>query len=147
MHPTKTTKMCSTSQRAEGTAILKAIAKCNNIPPNKWEEFRIITDSQFWYNMILFYMPKWEKNEIAFEKKENPDITTELWRTLTDLKTKGHFSIRHISSHGKNGLKDAKRGTKEWYDYQNNKTVDELANMARTELDYDSYVEDTDILE
>ncbi len=147
MHPTKNTKMCSTSQRAEGMAILKAIAKCNTVSVNQWDEVQIVTDSLFWCKMIMSYMPYWKNNNTDFNEKENPDITTEMWKELGELRIKGKFNIRHISSHGKNGLKDAKKNTKKWYDYQNNKTADMLANMARKELEYDTCVEDTDILE
>jgi len=147
MHPTKNKKMCSTSQRAEGMAILKAAIKCNSVPMDQWDELEVVTDSDFWCNMLTSYMPRWEKNGMDFDDKENPDITKKLWNEWKKLNKKGSAIIRHINSHGKGGLKDAESGTKSWYDYKNNETVDELANMSRLQLEYDEYMESDDLLE
>ena len=55
--------MFSNSQRAEGTAILKCMIKCNFIPIEKWDEIEIITDSKHWHDMINNFMPKWNGNK------------------------------------------------------------------------------------
>ena len=140
-------KLYATAPRAEGTAILKALEKCNSISTTKWDEIHIITDSHFWYDMITCYMPDWEKNNIDFNTKKNPDISIKLWKVIKKIKENGILNMRHINSHGKAGLKSAEENTQEWYDYSNNKCVDELANMARKTLDYGEYREDKNILE
>ena len=147
LHPIKKIKMCSTSQRAEGTALLKAIAKCNTFSYNLWEEIQIVTDSEFWHNMLTNYLPYWERNKTDFNTKENPDITIQLWELWKSLKEKGRVTIRHIPSHGKKGLKDAEPNSQEWYDYNYNEMVDQIANMARNELEYDEYNEDDDLVD
>lgn len=140
-------KLYATAPRAEGTAILKVIEKVNSIPVDKWDEVHIVTDSHFWYDMIIQFMPNWEKNAINFNTKKNPDISIKLWKEIKKLRKNGVLNIRHIRSHGSGGLKDAEENTQEWYDYINNKCVDELANLARKKLKYGEYKEDIDILD
>lgn len=144
IHPKTKKKMCSTAVRAEGTAILKALEKCNNLNPLKWDVIEIITDCQHWYNMITTFMPKWERDDIDFNDQKVPDITIPLWKEWKELKTKGEIQIRHIPSHGKDGLKKAEDGTQEAEDYMYNSLADELANDARKNLEYDEYKEKKD---
>lgn len=146
IHPFNNNKIYSTAPRAEGTAILKASAKCNSLPTDQWDELHIITDSELWYNMITNYMPGWERGGNDFNNNKNPDITKELWKIWKKLNEKGCAVIRHINSHGKNGLKDANEGTRDYYDFKNNKTVDELANMSRKQLEYGEYIENDDLV-
>ena len=138
-------KMFSNSQRAEGTAILKCMIKCNSLPMNKWDEIEIITDSKHWYNMINSFMPRWDKDK--FKEMKMPDITMEIDKLWKELNYKGKITIRHINSHGKGGLKEAEEGSQENYDYINNCNADKLANLAREKLEYNEYVEKKDILE
>ena len=70
-----------------------------------------------------------------------------MWKEWKKLNKNGRASVRHIHSHGKNGLKDAEEGTKDQYDFKNNEVVDELANMARKQLEYGETLEDDDLLE
>ena len=131
--------MYSNSQRAEGTAILKCMIKCNSLPMNKWDEIEIITDSKHWYNMINSFMPRWDENK--FKEMKMPDITMEIDKLWKELNYKGKITIRHINSHGKGGLKEAEEGSQENYDYINNCNADKLANLAREKLEYNEYVE------
>lgn len=144
-HPLTNEKMCSTAQRAEGTAIWKTLIKCGEIPDGKWDEIEIITDSNHWKSMLLNFMPKWIEKDKDFENQKVPDITKGMWKEWTDLKKKGSVIIRHMNSHLK--LEDVKEGTQEWCDIQNNDTADELANKARTELEYGQYIESTEYLD
>ena len=144
LHPLSNKKMCSTSTRAEGTAICKALAKCNTLSYDKWDEIEIVTDSKHWMDMLLIWMPNWIKNDIDFDIKKVPDITKEMWKEWNELNKKGHVIIRHINSHKK--IESAENSQEE-YDIQNNDIADQLANKARLELDYGEYIEDDSIFE
>lgn len=81
------------NQRAEGIAILEALkySKDHGIG-----NMLIVTDSQFWIDMIYKYMPSWNKKNIDFKEKKNSDITTELYNLITP-----DIQIIHVPSHGK----------------------------------------------
>jgi len=151
VHPITKECMFSTSQRAEGMAVLKTFSKClqtiKDGESRKWDEIEIITDSQFWINMVLLYMPKWAYNNKRFTDKANPDITVKMWNLVCDLKSNGKkISMRHVPSHGKDSsYKDADEGSQKFIDYQFNELADTLANHARKELKYDEHKETDEI--
>ena len=47
-------------------AIWKTLSKCNTLTSDKWDEIEIVTDSEFWMNMLKIYIPNWEKKKIRF---------------------------------------------------------------------------------
>ena len=143
--------MFSTSQRAEGMAILKTFDKCMQTikagDSRRWDEIEIVTDSQFWINMVLYYMPGWVRANKNFTDKANPDITVKMWKLVCNLRANGKvISMRHVPSHGKDSsYKNADEGTQKFIDYQFNELADKLANHARTELEYDTHNESNEI--
>jgi len=140
IHPLTKKKMCSTAQRAEGTAIWKALIKCNTLSYDKWDEIEIITDSKHWMDMLLIFIPGWIRKNMDFEDKKVPDITKGMWKEWSKLQKNGYINIRHINSHKK--LDDVEKNSQEACDIQNNDTVDQFANEAREELEYGKYVEE-----
>jgi ribonuclease HI len=158
----------ATSQRAEGTAILRVMEYLEGGPPSnersgetpkdtpkdtsnsdeepeetksrlkQWERCIIVTDSEFWINMIEKYMPSWaHRGEEAFDEKKNPDLTKKLWsiysRLTGDLgKT---IEIRHMKSHGKDGWQKKSEDSYEYFCYTNNEYVDQLATFARQSVE------------
>lgn len=80
------------NQRAEGLAI------CIALEESKAKHNTIITDSQFWINMIEEWMPLWNRKGIQFEEKANSDITKRLWNLVKDNAP----VLIHVESHGKN---------------------------------------------
>lgn len=79
------------NQRAEGLAICIALETSKSIHNT------IVTDSQFWIDMVEDYMPSWDRKGIDFDTKKNPDITKRLYSLIND-----NTSFIHIESHGKN---------------------------------------------
>lgn len=89
-----------TNNRGEGLAILLAVQTILKEQPN--QSTLIVTDSMFWKNMIEKYMPKWEKTNIDFNTKKNPDITIKLHNSIKELKKIGTLTVKHVYSHDKN---------------------------------------------
>ncbi len=144
-------KFYSTSQRAEGTAILVALQKCHNtiIEGNsvRWDNLEIVTDSKFWINMIDSYIPKWAASNKSFYEYANSDLTTKIWDLMKKLRSHGKkIILRHVPSHGKDSsYKNATAGSKKNIDYKFNDLADVLAKRARTELAYGEHDENTEI--
>ena len=66
-----------TNQRGEGIGIilgLEAVIECK-IKTNT----TIVTDSNFWKDMIEDYMPNWERKGVKFESKKNHDLTIRMY--------------------------------------------------------------------
>ena len=123
----------ATNIRAEGQAIiavLEFIGSDKNI--DSWTECVIVTDSEFWINMITKYMPVWPEEK--FKQKENHDMTTKLWRLWKTLMSTRELSLHHTYSHNKSGWKSAAEGTFEKYCYDQNDYVDQMCGYARTAL-------------
>ena len=140
-HPLTNKKLYSTNQRAEGMAIWKTLSKCNTLTSDKWDEIEIVTDSEFWMNMLKIYIPNWEKKKLDFNEKTSlPYIAKGAWKEMIELQKKGIVKIRHIKSHRK--LEDVEKNSKEECDIQNNMTADQLANDARKELEYGECIEE-----
>lgn len=130
--------------RAEGMAIIRALEYIYNttlsnatvlhsIPTNKsWRKTTVITDCEFWINMVESYMPKWNKN--TFEEKSNTDLTQRLWKIYKELSRLGDITFMHIKSHNKEGWRAYKNGTFEKFCYMQNDYVDNLCNYSRIHL-------------
>jgi uracil-DNA glycosylase len=89
-----------TNQRGEGLGILTALEvvveqkiACN---------VKLITDSNFWKDMIETWMPNWVAKGVDFNDKKNPDLTVKLNDMAAIVSTMGNFEIIHVNSHGKN---------------------------------------------
>jgi ribonuclease HI len=114
--------------RAEGMAIyqtLKLISKCKE----DWKKLTIVTDCEFWINMIEKYMPKWKTE--TFKKKQNTDLTEKIWMIYNTLLQKGEIYFIHVKSHNKNGWKNYPIDSFENYCYLKNDEADKLCNFAR----------------
>lgn len=85
-----------TNQRAEGLAIITALEKI--------QEFAIVpttlvTDSNFWKDMIEDYMPAWDLKGVDFDEKKNSDITKRLYNLTKEFGDA--LTIVHVKSHNK----------------------------------------------
>ena len=88
-----------TNQRAEGLGIIKGLEYVIslNIPI-----ITIVTDSNFWKDMIEIYMPNWERKNIDFKEKKNSDLTILLYSLVKQINSNGRLNVIHITSHNKN---------------------------------------------
>lgn len=124
-------KFNASNQRAEGTAILRTLMYLKE--HTEWEEVIIVTDSEFWINMIEKYMPSWSMEK--FKEKKNSDLTLELWNLYNELLSEGKtVQFRHVKSHDKDGWSKSEEGSYQYFCYENNKYIDELASYARKSL-------------
>lgn len=148
-HPKSDEYLYSTSQRAEGFAILYALKKCYENRDKNWDVIEIITDSAFWINMINVYIPNWVRNKINFANKKNPDIVESIWDMVTKLKASNKIiQLRHIPSHGKDkSYKNATAESQKYIDYEFNELADDLAKHARKNLEYGEHYEVKKIFE
>jgi len=124
----------ATSIRAEGEAIYQTMLYINeNIKSCK--TLIIVSDSDFWINMISSYIPNWSKNNTIDDHK-NPDLVKKIWILYNELIMKKRIEIifRHVVSHGKNGWNKCNINSYEYFCYHNNTIVDTFANKARKEL-------------
>lgn len=89
--------------------------------PGTVESIEIVTDSQFWMNVIEAWMPNWIKKKILFEKK-NPDILLMLCYYTQLLKQNSiEYKFTHVRSHQKG---------KRTYHADGNDMADVLATSA-----------------
>lgn len=89
-------------------------------------EIEIVTDSQFWINVIKLWMPNWIKKNIMMEKK-NPDILLMLKYYLDLFEVNNiRFKFTHVKSHQK--------GKKTFHAF-GNEIADELATSSVTNTD------------
>ena len=115
--------------RAEGQALISTLEFLEK-HPDKWSECVLVTDCEFWINMVTKYMPRW--TEAKFKEKANSDMTLKLWAIWKKLMAKNKdLSLYHVRSHNKNGWKGTKEGTFEKYCYEQNDYVDQLCGYAR----------------
>jgi ribonuclease HI len=117
--------------RAEGMAIIRTLDMINN-STEKWDMCTIITDCEFWINMLNKFMPKWKKN--TFNEKANPDMTKRIWSVYNEVKQKGVIKLMHMKSHNKDGWNKYPDGSFEKYCFEQNDFVDKLCGYARIEL-------------
>lgn len=116
-----------TNQRAEGKAILVALEKI--IAQKARCDVEIITDSDFWRNMITKYIPGWVKEGRPFADQKNPDIVKAIWDAVNMVKQQGILTIRHVYSHGKGDGQDPR-------DTRLNQLCDDLAKVGRQSADF-----------
>jgi ribonuclease HI len=124
-----------TNIRAEGLAILTALNELNNnIDKDIWSEAVIYTDSEFWINMVMKWMPKWTISNFSF--KSNPDIALSIRDTWTDVNILKKVSLEHVYAHNKD-----KRAVSDdlfnRFTFHNNDLVDTLASIAKDLPNYD----------
>jgi uracil-DNA glycosylase len=88
-----------TNQRGEGLGILVGL---ENVLEQKIKtNTTIVTDSNFWKDMIETYMPKWEMRGTDFKSKKNHDLTTKLHDAAKKVMGLGVLEIIHVASHDK----------------------------------------------
>jgi len=125
----------ATNQRAEGYAIWKTLQYLDT-RLDEWDECTIVSDSEFWINMIISYMPKWSRDGKDFKTMKNSDITIPLYKLYTKL-TELHnktIELLHIKSHNRDGWGNDKTDVYKYFCYLSNKYVDELAKYARINM-------------
>ena len=111
-----------TNQRGEGLGIIRAfelIVNCG-IKANT----TLVTDSNFWKDMIEVYMPKWDAKGISFNTKKNHDMTTRLYAITKKVMDLGVLEIIHVASHNKDPNADPEH-------VRGNAIVDDYANKAK----------------
>jgi uracil-DNA glycosylase len=88
------------NNRGEGLAIIRAIEGC--LVHRVRQRITIVTDSEFWKNMITVYMPKWAAADIDFATKKNSDLTTKMWGLIEKIRELGgELNVLWVASHGK----------------------------------------------
>jgi uracil-DNA glycosylase len=110
--------------RAEGMAIYDAIERMLEDP--NLVHGCVVTDSEFWINMIEKHMPMWPPEK--FKEMANPDLTTALW-SIWNKTGAATIELRHVRSH----QKVTKPGYDKYCAEQNN-YADALAKYAREAL-------------
>lgn len=126
----------ASNNRAEGMAIwnvMKYLNKKENF--DKWTECTIVTDSEFWVNMFVNYMPKWDRLKLDFNKQENPDITIPVYNLYCKLQYEKHITFEHMKSHDKNQWSKKPDNSYEKFCYEQNCYVDKLAGYARRNIE------------
>ncbi len=120
----------ATNIRAEGTAILNVFKySIKHIKESEWNKICIYTDSKFWVSMIYDYMPNWDDGN--FDKKANPDLTKEIWKSFNTIKKNKDIEIIHVYAHNKDNSANSANPYKQFCNY-NNDLADKLANISST---------------
>ena len=124
-----------TNIRAEGFAILDVLnEKCNK------QNILIITDSEFWINMIYNYMPIWFNKNKSFKyfyEKKNFDISIPLFKKLIEIKKSDfRFNILHMYSHNKSNWSSHSKNSIFKISFDMNNLADSLANQARLSINF-----------
>lgn len=120
-----------TNIRCEGMAIIVALQFLRE-QLNEWNKVIIVSDSEFWINMITKYIPDWLKKNINLESKANPDLTKKLV-ALTKFLTDNNKIVeyRHIYSHGKSNWHKCAENTYEYFSFCSNDYADKLCEAGR----------------
>ena len=124
-------KCFASNIRAEGFAIIRTLELVDNNMA-KWNKLTIVTDCEFWINMIENFMPKWKAS--TFEEKSNPDLTKRLWLIYNKVINKGCVVFKHVKSHNKEGWKSFPKETFERFCHDQNEYVDKMCGLARINL-------------
>lgn len=126
----------ASNQRAEGMAIYMAIAEYFKRDCSvESTELEIVTDSEFWVNMCVHYMPAWDRDGLNFAEKKNSDITVPLWRLMGEMKKAGHIlKFRHMRAHDALSWSTFAKGTWQQFCFAMNNYVDGLAAHARQKM-------------
>lgn len=117
-----------TNQRGEGLGILIALEAVAD--QKLCANTTIITDSNFWKDMIETYMPNWDMRGVDFKTKKNSDITIKLYDIVNKVKELGTLTIIHVASHDKDPDAPPEH-------IAGNRIADEYATMAKTLDNYD----------
>lgn len=94
-----------TNQRAEGLAIINAFKFI--LDKRIMCDVNIISDSEFWINLITDWMHKWYKINSNFTTTssqsdvKNPDLVIEIYKLYTKLSKRIKINFQHINSHQK----------------------------------------------
>lgn len=144
----------SNNIRAEGTALYRAMLKVSMMPLESRMLFHIVSDCEFWINMLRTWVPAWIErggiNEIQNHK--NPDIVKDIWLLYCALINSGTYIVlTHVYSHDKE-IKGKKSSTlaRESTEYRRflfNKLADALANHIRVKFQNGQYGEMTTEME
>lgn len=124
--------------RAEGMAIIRTLEYIYNKTKNdnslleKWLKITVVTDCEFWINMVERYMPNWDSEQ--FKNKSNPDLTRRLWLVYNKLSRQADVKFMHVKSHNKEGWRNYADGTFEKYCFVQNDYVDRLCGYARLNM-------------
>jgi ribonuclease HI len=126
--------------RAEGMAIIRTFEiiyendkkNTSEYKPQNWDKITLVSDCEFWINMLTLYMPRWDKQK--FKEKANPDLTGRLWLIYKELSLTGDITLVHMKSHNKSGWKSFKPGTFEKFCYDQNDYADVLCTYARNSV-------------
>ncbi len=132
-----------TSIRAEGFAILHGMIDLYfkiYVDKKKIYDIKnlyIVTDSEFWINMITGFIPKWIKespNKLMLQK--NPDLTTKIWKIYNVLSKIVNINFIHVNSHTdiENSVNEYERFNKFY-----NNVADKTAGIAKNLNDYELY--------
>lgn len=98
----------STNIRMEGLALKKAFEILNS------EEAEILTDSEFWVNVLMKWAPAWEKN--GWKKKNGEIKNLDIVRPLFELYENSNVELKWLKGHA---------------GHEFNEMADEWANRAR----------------
>ena len=98
----------STNIRMEGLALKKAFEILGG------EEAEILTDSEFWVNVLMKWAPAWEKN--GWKKKNGEIKNLDIVKPLFDLYKNSKVKLRWLKGHA---------------GHEFNEMADEWANRAR----------------
>lgn len=114
--------------RGEGFAIIRSLEQVLALP--EVPVIEVVTDSEFWINMIKIFMPRWVNAGTPWNAKKNPDMTQLLWQLVCDFNERGgSLKLRHVYSHGKD--KNINPIDKKW-----NAHVDVIAGEARLRAEF-----------
>jgi uracil-DNA glycosylase len=108
--------------RGEGLAIIHALEHVQKCLAPKVVE--VVTDSEFWINMVEKFIPKWVRTGSPFADHKNPDLVARIWEVVNLIRAHGSVTFRHVYSHGK----DANISE---IDKRYNEHVDKLATLSR----------------
>jgi uracil-DNA glycosylase len=111
-----------TNQRGEGLGILVGLE--NVLKQNIKTNTTIVTDSNFWKDMIETYMPKWEMCGTDFKSKKNHDLTTKVHDAAKKVMELGVLEIIHVASHDKDPNAPPEHVAGNWI-------ADDYANMGK----------------
>ena len=98
----------STNIRMEGLALKKAFEILDG------EEAEILTDSEFWVNVLVKWAPAWEKN--GWKKKNGEIKNLDIVKPLFELYKNSKVKLKWLKGHA---------------GYEFNEMADEWANRAR----------------
>jgi uracil-DNA glycosylase len=120
-----------TNQRGEGLGIiigLESVIEQNIIGSNT----TIVTDSNFWKDMIETYMPNWEIKGVDFESKKNHDLTIRMHNAVKKVMELGVLEIIHVASHDKDPNAPPEH-------VAGNRIADEYANKGKALEGYEEH--------